>query len=130
MAGGSSPSTPATLACLFLLGINNTPNLELKNMLSSLTNKLQNISEQQKAQLNAMGIVLYEPITQIELAGQPWLHNLCELLKIPIENCLFDSNTPSFDEATQMLHLPATSYASEVEVKKLIWLNIRQYVRQ
>ena len=99
-------------------------------MLPSSTKSLQNLSEQQKAQLNAMGIALYEPIKKIGLAGQPWIHNLCELLKIPTENCLFDSNKPSFNEATQILHLPATSYASEVEVKKLIWLNIRQYVRQ
>lgn len=87
-----------------------------------------NVTNNQKAQLNAMGILLYEPVKQISLVDQPWIKDVCELLKIPVENCVFDSSKPTFDFKTQTLHLPATSYAKLPDVKKSVWLSIRQFV--
>jgi hypothetical protein len=94
---------------------------------SSIKNP-QLVSDVQKAQLNAMGVSLYEPIKSIQLEGQPWLNDVCKLLKITSESCFFDSIKPRFDDSAQTLHLPSMSYTSEAELKKSIWLSIRQFV--
>jgi hypothetical protein len=92
----------------------------------SLSNSTATV--QQRALLSALGIVVYNPLKKIEVATQPWLADLCKLLKITVEDCVFDAQNPSFDDKTKTLHLPASSYANEAELKKLIWLNVRQFV--
>jgi hypothetical protein len=88
----------------------------------------QSLSEQQKAHLVAMGISLYEPVKQIVLANQAWLDDVCKLLNIKVESCVFDAIKPKFDDDTKTLHLPPISYQSEADIKKLIWLNVRQFI--
>lgn len=95
---------------------------------NSINTNEQQITEQQKAQLNALGICIYEPVEQIGLEGLPWISDVCKLLNISRQNCLFDSSTPIFDPKTQTLHLPAFSYSSEINIKKSIWLTIRPFV--
>lgn|GEM_PF-2537398 len=97
-------------------------------MSASLTASCQHFSAQQKAQLLAMGISLYEPTVPIDLKQMPWIADVCKLLKISPQSCLFDSSQPLFNSKTQTLHLPLVSYANEANIKKSIWLSIRQFV--
>jgi hypothetical protein len=80
------------------------------------------------AQLQAMGIDIYAPIQQLDVAQQPWIDKLCKILSISREDCLFDAKQPTFDNELKKLHLPAFTVASEADIKKLIWQNIRQFV--
>jgi hypothetical protein len=113
-----------------------TPCQELYNMsasnLSSQTKQTEthtsvNMSNQ-RAQLNAMGIEVYEPIEQIMLSEESWIEDLCGLLSIPLSNVIYDVSQAKFDEETKTLHLPASSYETQAQVKKLIWRNVRQFV--
>lgn len=80
------------------------------------------------AQLQAMGIDIFVPIQQLDVAQQPWIDSLCKILNISREDCLFDAKQPAFDNQLKKLHLPASTVASEGEIKKLIWQSIRQFV--
>lgn len=84
--------------------------------------------KQQKACLSALGVVVYEPLKQISLESEAWIVDVCELLNIPLESCVYDSVKPHFDAKTQTLHLPAQSFAAIADLKKSIWLSIRQFV--
>jgi len=83
--------------------------------------------KQRHAQLQAMGITIFEPLHQLDLTQQPWLDSLCKLLNIGFEDCIFDAIQPSFDDKLKKLHLPAFTIASEADIKKRIWQNIRQF---
>lgn len=91
-------------------------------------NSLINNTKKRHAQLQAMGIDIFIPLQQIDLAQQTWLEDLCKLLSISTEDCLFDVNQPIFDDKLKKLHLPALTVSSEADIKKLIWQNIRQFV--
>ena len=86
-----------------------------------------NIDNKQMAQLSALGIVVYKPINKIMLQEQTWLVDVCKLLGITLNDCIFDASEPSFDEGTKTLHLPSFSYAKEAELKKSIWHTIRPF---
>ena len=83
---------------------------------------------QRYAQLQAMGVSIYIPLSSISVAEQAWLDDVCALLKIARTDCVFDATEPSFDVKTSKLHLPVTSYASEQVLKKTIWQNIRPFI--
>ena len=82
----------------------------------------------QYAQLQAMGIELYSPLKERDIAQQSWLGDLCKLLDISKEDCVFESNQPFFDDKLKKLHLPKSTMVSEFDFKKLVWQNIRQFV--
>lgn len=85
------------------------------------------LSLQQQAQLQAMGVDIFESLQAITLQDMPWLPDLCKLLDIEASACVFDASVPYFDEKTKTLHLPAQSYADETSLKKLIWQHVRQW---
>lgn len=91
-------------------------------------NSFIDITKQQCAQLQAMGVSIFAPLQQLDLCQQPWIDDICSLLSITKEDCLFDAGQPFFDDKLKKLHLPALTIVSEAEIKKHIWQNIRQYI--
>ena len=88
------------------------------------------MNPQQQAQLQSLGINLYQAVNTIDVANVLWLADVCALLNIPTKNCVFDANQAHFDETTQQLHLPSIFYSSEIELKKSIWRNIQSHVNK
>lgn len=86
------------------------------------------MNSQQKAQLQTLGVALYESIDSIDVTSMPWLKDVCALLNVGMQDCVFDSPKPYFDDETKQLHLPKTFHNSEVLLKKAIWQNIQQSV--
>ena len=86
------------------------------------------LNQQQLAQLQVIGIDLFSPVAQIDVAQQPWIDDICKLLNISRSDCLFDAKQPSFDDKLNKLHLPAFSSSNESDIKRLIWRNIRRFV--
>ena len=95
---------------------------------SKAVDKTASITQQQKACLNAMGVTIYTPLQGIILKNEPWIRDVCELLKIEVQDCIYDSEKPHFDDKSQVLHLPEQSYASVAEIKKSIWQSIRPFL--
>jgi hypothetical protein len=86
---------------------------------------------QQQACLQALGIDLYigvDRVDSLDVPALPWLHNVCTLLDIKLDDCLFDSPQPYFDTSTKRLHLPKTYEGSENAFKKAVWHSIQQWV--
>jgi hypothetical protein len=90
----------------------------------SLTDNARN----HQAHLQAMGIALYTPLKELDIAQQTWLGDVYHLLGISKEDCLFDSSQPFFDDKLKKLHLPKSTIVNEADFKKLIWQNIRQFI--
>lgn len=81
-----------------------------------------------QSHLQAMGIALYTSKQELDITQRPWLSDLYQLLDISDDDCLFDSSQPFFDDKLKKLHLPKSTTTNEIELKKLIWQNIRQFI--
>jgi len=84
--------------------------------------------EQYKAQLQHLGIDIYQSVEQLEVATLPWLPDVCKLLGIDVANCQFDTANLHYDPQANTLHLPSTSYSSELAFKKALWQYLRPFV--
>lgn len=91
-------------------------------------NSLKQSATTKHAQLQAMAIEIYIPLQELDIIQLSWLGDVCKLLDIGKEDCLFDSNQPFFDDKLKKLHLPKSTTGNEFDFKKLIWQNIRQFV--
>lgn len=111
MVGGSSPSTPATFFVKASQGLS-----------------LMVTNSQYKAQLQQLGIDVYDSIEQLDVAELPWLKDVCKLLNTELADCQFDTQTPHYDASLNILHLPSSSYSSELAFKKALWQHLRPFV--
>lgn len=87
-----------------------------------------NLDPQTFAQLQAMGIAVYQPLAQIELKNCSWIKKLCSILSIDESDCVFGASKIGFDANLNKLHLPATTFLPESVIKKSIWREIRPFV--
>jgi hypothetical protein len=81
------------------------------------------------AQLQHMGIDIYQEIEAINVAQLAWLPKVCELLHIQIEDCVFDEQSARYDAESKKLHLPASTYLQEIAFKKAVWQQIQTFVK-
>lgn len=86
------------------------------------------LHEQSIAQLNTMGIMVYQPLQQFCIEDANWLITVCELLGIQRNDCIFNDTQIEFNPHTKKLHLPQNTYMSENALKKAIWTHIRPFV--
>lgn len=98
----------------------------LGNNKSQANSKL-GLSAQQIALAQAMGLDLYQSQVTIDVRQVAWLSDLCNLLDIQLNDCIFDVQTPHFNHVEKKLHLPKVSYTSELALKKVIWQHVRPW---
>ena len=89
---------------------------------------INSIDSQYVAQLQALGLDVYESTPSINVAHQPWLADLSNLLNIPQHDISFDSNHPVFDTTSKKLKLPQNFYGNELVLKQTIWKAIQPFV--
>lgn len=80
------------------------------------------------AQLQTLGIDVYQNVEQLSVAELPWLNDVCRLLGSEVEKCVFDAQTPQYDAKLNILHLPKSSFSSEIAFKKALWQAISPFV--
>jgi hypothetical protein len=80
------------------------------------------------AQLQTLGIDVYQDVEQIAVDELPWLEDACLILGISLDKCVFDAQTPKYDAELNILHLPKSSFSSELAFKKALWQSISPFV--
>ena len=81
-----------------------------------------------QAQLQAIGIDLYQSVEGLEVEKQKWLGDVVALIDISLEDIIYKGNTPKYDIDNKSLQLPLMFYGNEQALKRSIWQAIQPFV--